>query len=112
MPLSALSRLLNVADGLIGQGTNTLLLITTNEPLGRLHPAVRRPGRCLADIEFLPFSPAEARAWLTTHGKARDIDSPRTLAELFNETHDMTQVATDPAPPFGFARALTDQPPH
>jgi hypothetical protein len=107
----ALSRLLNVADGLIGQGTNTLLLITTNEPVGRLHPAVRRPGRCLADIEFLPFSPAEARAWLTAHGKARDINSPRTLAELFNETHDVTRVAVDPAPRFGFARVLAEEPP-
>ena len=28
----ALSRLLNVADGLLGQGGRCLLLITTNEP--------------------------------------------------------------------------------
>ena len=48
----ALSRLLNVTDGLLGQGTRTMLLITTNEPVGRLQPAARRAGRCLADIEF------------------------------------------------------------
>jgi hypothetical protein len=107
----ALSRLLNVADGLIGQGTNTLLLITTNEPVGRLHPAARRPGRCLADIEFVPFSLVEARAWLTAHGSSRDIDSPTTLAELFDETADDAQVAADPLPRFGFARALDDCPP-
>jgi chloramphenicol 3-O-phosphotransferase len=107
----ALSRLLNVADGLIGQGTNTLLLITTNEPVGRLHPAARRPGRCLADIEFVPFSLVEARAWLTAHGSSRDIDSPTTLAELFDETANDAQVAADPLPRFGFARALDDCPP-
>ena len=56
----ALSRLLNVADGLIGQGMRTLLLITTNEPVKRLHPAARRPGRCLADIEFTALSSVEA----------------------------------------------------
>ena len=33
----ALSRLLNVTDGLLGQGTRTMLLITTNEP-GRTAP--------------------------------------------------------------------------
>ena len=53
----ALSRLLNIADGLLGQGTRTLLLITTNESLKRLHPATLRPGRCLADIEFTARRP-------------------------------------------------------
>ena len=40
----ALSRLLNLTDGMIGQGLNLALLLTTNEPVGQLHPAVTRPG--------------------------------------------------------------------
>ncbi len=36
----ALSRFLNLADGLIGQGLNVLLLVTTNELLGKRE----RPG--------------------------------------------------------------------
>src|SRR6266542_3240215 len=60
----AMSRLLNMADGLIGQGLNLLLLITTNEPLGRIHHAVSRRGRCLADVEFTELSVAEASEWL------------------------------------------------
>jgi hypothetical protein len=104
----ALSRLLNVADGLLGQGTNTLLLITTNESLGRLHPAARRPGRCLADIEFVPFAPAEARRWLKDHGSEREAASEMTLAELFNETDEPRQLAAAEVPRFGFARALDD----
>jgi ATP-dependent 26S proteasome regulatory subunit len=47
-----LSRLLNLTDGLLGQGRQVLVAITTNEDLRRLHPAVVRPGRCLAHIEF------------------------------------------------------------
>jgi hypothetical protein len=47
----ALSRLLNLTDGLLGQGRKVLVAITTNEDLTRLHPAVVRPGRCLARIE-------------------------------------------------------------
>ena len=84
----ALSRLLNVTDGLLGQGTRTMLLITTNEPVGRLHPATRRPGRCLADIEFTPLTRAEANAWLAARGRERRVDRPTTLAELFAETSE------------------------
>ncbi len=65
----ALSRLLNVADGFLGQGERVLVLITTNEPLGRLHPAVIRPGRCLAEVEFTPLTAAESAAFLG-HGRA------------------------------------------
>ena len=43
-----LSRLLNVVDGIIGQGLRVLVLVTTNDELHQLHPAVARPGRCLA----------------------------------------------------------------
>jgi ATPase family protein associated with various cellular activities (AAA) len=77
-----LSRLLNVVDGIIGQGLRVLVLVTTNEPLTRLHPAVSRPGRCAARIEFGPFSAGEAAEWLAAHEVGAE---PRqlTLAELF-----------------------------
>jgi chloramphenicol 3-O-phosphotransferase len=105
----ALSRLLNVADGVIGQGTRTLILITTNEPVGRLHPAARRPGRCLADVEFTPLSVDEANAWLAARGLERRVDQPTPLAELFAEANDRPVTAeTAAAPAFGFARALLD----
>jgi hypothetical protein len=77
-----LSRFLNVVDGIIGQGLRVLILVTTNEPLRRLHPAVSRPGRCAAKIEFGPFPAAESAQWLAEHGvetEAREL----TLAELF-----------------------------
>jgi len=77
----ALSRLLNLTDGLLAQGRKILVGLTTNEPLSRLHPAVVRPGRCLAQIEVgrLPF--VEASAWL---GTPQGIDAQgATLAELY-----------------------------
>jgi len=73
----ALSRLLNVTDGLIGQVHPTLVCITTNEPMAELHPAVRRPGRCLADIEVPRLSRAEAAAWL-----GEGVDAPPSGASL------------------------------
>ena len=62
----ALSRLLNLTDGLLGQGRNVLVGVTTNEDLARLHPAVVRPGRCLARIEVGALSRTEAVNWLGT----------------------------------------------
>ncbi|MGK5545826.1 DUF5925 domain-containing protein [Streptomyces sp. URMC 127] len=77
----ALSRLLNLTDGLLGQGRNVLVGVTTNEDLERLHPAVVRPGRCLARIEVGPLTRGEAVAWLgTEEGIGRE---GATLAELF-----------------------------
>jgi hypothetical protein len=104
----ALSRLLNVADGLLGQGTRTLLLITTNEPVKSLHPATRRAGRCLADIEFTPFSVAEANAWLEARGASERVSAPATLAELFGVTdgEPLKAEPSDVSLGFGFARVL------
>jgi hypothetical protein len=82
----ALSRLLNLTDGMLGQGRKVLIAITTNEDLYRLHPAVIRPGRCLAQIEVGPFPPAEAAQWLRDSGAGHQnvaFASPVTLAELY-----------------------------
>jgi len=78
-----LSRFLNVVDGLIGQGLRVLVLVTTNEPIRKLHPAVARPGRCAANIEFVPLSGDEAATWLTRHGTPDGKAQSATLAELY-----------------------------
>jgi hypothetical protein len=71
----SLSRLLNLTDGLLGQGRNALIAITTNEDIASLHPAVVRPGRCLASIEVGRLSYAESVAWL---GRAPRTGTPGT----------------------------------
>lgn len=75
----ALSRLLNLTDGLLGQGLDILVCLTTNENVAQLHPAVVRPGRCLAEIEIGPLSQTEATAWLGTEVGTESA----TLAELY-----------------------------
>ncbi|MDT0544713.1 MULTISPECIES: DUF5925 domain-containing protein [Streptomyces] len=82
----ALSRLLNLTDGLLGQGRNVLVGVTTNEDLERLHPAVVRPGRCLARIEVGRLTRREAVDWLGRESCGREDSVARdgaTLAELF-----------------------------
>ena len=58
-----LGRLLNLTDGMLGRNSRAIVLLTTNDKVQRLHPAVRRPGRCLAEIPFPAMSASEAAAW-------------------------------------------------
>lgn len=96
----SLARLLNVTDGMVGQGLKAMVCITTNERLGRLHPAITRPGRCLAEIEVGKLPSPEARAWL-----GRDLPPGRsdaTLAELFSWRDGTEPVsAVEPEPVLG-----------
>lgn len=78
-----LSRLLNVADGLIGQGLQVQFLITTNEPVSALNPAMTLPGRCGSEVEFKPLTYAEASRWMSRKGMPLMERSSFTLADLF-----------------------------
>jgi primosomal protein N' len=77
-----LSRFLNLCDGLLGQGERVILIVTTNEPLRRLHPAVSRSGRCASQIEFSPFGVDEANAWLADRTDLR-VSAPTAVADLY-----------------------------
>jgi hypothetical protein len=90
-----LSRLLNLTDGMLGQGRDVLVAITTNEDLTHLHPAVVRPGRCLAQIEVGPLSQAEATGWLGENPAATRIGAEgATLAELVAMRNGERKIAT------------------
>jgi Domain of unknown function (DUF5925)/ATPase family associated with various cellular activities (AAA) len=99
-----LSRLLNVADGFLGQGLKVLVLITTNEEIKKLHPAVSRPGRAASVVLFEPLGPAEASAWLERHNVAMGSSfvGDRTLADLYSLAE---KFPTEPKKqrPVGFA---------
>ncbi len=66
-----IGRLLNLTDGIIGQGVKILLLISTNLKQDKMNPAVVRDGRCLAEIHYRPFTVEEAANWLVGHGKTK-----------------------------------------
>ena len=91
----ALSRLLNLTDGLLGQGRHVLVAITTNEDLRALHPAAIRPGRCLAQIEVGPFPAREAAAWLD---RPADGVPAMTLAELYARRNARAPISSAQPP--------------
>jgi Domain of unknown function (DUF5925) len=95
-----LSRFLNVVDGLIGQGLRILVLVTTNEPIKTLHPAVARPGRCAANIEFGRLSADESNAWLERAESSARVARASLLADLY--ALEAGKLPGD-LPPAGFA---------
>src|SRR5258708_33470041 len=89
----ALAKLLNLCDGLLGQGQKLLFLITTNEEVQNLHPAIVRHGRCLTNLEFTEFSEREATKWLESHGFDAAVSSrKRTLSDLFAAAGSETSI--------------------
>jgi hypothetical protein len=102
----ALAKLLNLCDGLLGQGQKLLFLITTNEEVQNLHPAIVRHGRCLTNLEFPEFSDSEARKWLESHGCSGPIPSKSlTLSGLFAAAGSGTSIVNvAPLKRVGFVR--------
>ncbi len=84
----AVSRLLNVGDGILGQGLKLMVMLTTNVPVSKLSPAITRAGRCLANIEVPAMTKDQASEW-TGH----PVGAPMTLAELWESTHP-SQIGT------------------
>lgn len=95
----SLARFLNLTDGLIGQGLKIMIIVTANEELDRLHPAVTRIGRCAAKIYFGEFSQEEARIWV--NGRA-ELNGERSLAELYNLVDGNKVIVSQPKRKAGF----------
>ena len=93
-----LSRMLGLTDGLLGDGLEVLLVITTNVERHDLHPALVRAGRCIARLDFPTFTTTEAQHWLAHHRQPdRKATDGMTLAELY-EAIDPNQLLVGPTP--------------
>lgn len=93
---SALSKLLNLGDGLLGQGLNILFLFTTNVTVDKLHEALTGPGRCFATIE-VPLLPAgQAAEWLRSHGSKITVSGDQPIGALYEILRKGEH--TEPAP--------------
>lgn len=79
----AMGRLLNITEGILGQGINLIVLVTTNEPIKEIDPAYTREGRCLQLLEFPLFDVKTAKEWGTKHGFEVKTKDPVSLAKLY-----------------------------
>jgi hypothetical protein len=78
-------KLLNITDGLIGQGREDVFLITFNEALEDIDPAIVRPGRCLSNVEFGKLGDDEVRRWIRKNNLILPEEpiTSASLAELY-----------------------------
>lgn len=97
----AMSRMLNMADGILGQGSRTMMLISTNEEVGSLNDAVVRPGRCFAQLNFPAFPAEEANEWLSKRGVSDRMHQETSLARLY-EILGTKQIANNTRIRIGF----------
>lgn len=90
------SRLLNLSDGLLGQGLRVIFLLTANEKIEFIDPAILRPGRCIQTVYFDVFTPVQAVDWLAAHGRTDPFTSDKTeftLADLYALLHHRKPAA-------------------
>jgi len=77
------NRLLNLTDGLIGQGLRCVFLLTANEEIDKIDDAIIRPGRCIQHLEFPLLTENESNTWLKNKGSSVRVDQSTSLASLY-----------------------------
>ena len=99
---SAVSALLNIADGLLADFLNVQLICTFNSALTRIDPALQRQGRLIARYDFGKLGVDKAQR-LSDHLKLnKKIVRPQTLAEIMHEAAAGTEQQRQPV--LGFRR--------
>lgn len=84
--MAAITTLLNLADGFIGQMLDIRIIATTNARKLDIDSALKRPGRLCDIIEVDALSPEKAAEIIKHHsGKDVEVSSKMTLAEVYAE---------------------------
>ena len=82
---SPVSALLNLADGLLSDCLNIQIICSFNTDLSRVDSALTRKGRLIAKYEFLELAAAKAQALSNKLGFTSVINSPMTVAAVYNQ---------------------------
>jgi hypothetical protein len=90
----ALSNLLNIADGFIGDYLRLHVICTISAPIKDLDPAVTRPGRLIASREFSKLTRQQALRLAETLGITLQPQDNYSLAEVYNKS-DLHQVGRE-----------------
>lgn len=82
--ITALSTLLNLGDGLLGDALSLQVICTFNANLKKIDDALLRKGRLIARYEFKELELLKSQQLADKLGKDVIIDKPLTLAEIYN----------------------------
>ena len=86
--VNAVSNILNMTDGLMGDILNIKLICTFNMKSTDIDKALLRKGRCHYKYEFKALTKEKTNALAKKLGIENDIDESMTLAEIFNYNLD------------------------
>ena len=81
---SAISNVLNISDGILGDALNIQIIATFNTEFNNLDPAILRKGRLLSMYEFNKLDISKAQKILESLGINETIKEPMTLADIYN----------------------------
>ena len=94
----AVSNLLNLSDGLLGDAIHQQIICTFNCDIQGIDPALIRDGRLVLEHKFEKLSPENARrlcVQLNVPGNGEDIHEPISLAEIYGRTNAGEQPSTN-----------------
>lgn len=81
----AISNILNITDGILGDCLNILVIATFNIDRENIDSALVRKGRLLLEHHFKALPAENCNRILKSIGSSRKTDDPMTLAEIYNE---------------------------
>jgi hypothetical protein len=82
---NAISNILNITDGVLGDCLNILIIATFNISKEKIDPALVRKGRLLIEHEFDALLPENCNKIFKSIKSKRKTETPMTLAEIYNE---------------------------
>lgn len=82
---SAISNILNMADGLMSDIFNVKFICTFNADINKIDPALLRKGRCYARYEFGKLTPDKVESFCKIHNIELPEYKEMTLGELYNQ---------------------------
>lgn len=89
---SAISNILNISDGLIGDTLRIQVIATFNTDFGNIDPAILRKGRLLSLYEFKELNTEKTQKLLNSLGIKDKVTKPMTLADIYNyDSKDYSQ---------------------
>ncbi len=87
---AAISALLNLSDGILGQTLDLRILTTTNLSEDQIDPALKRPGRLSKHVMVGPLPKEQAEEVYTHLFGPNNVafDGPHTLAQIYAEAYN------------------------
>lgn len=89
--------LLNASDGILGQGSKTVFILSANRAREEIDPAILRNGRCVGEVMFHALPKSQARLWAENNGVNPDsITEDTVLADLYALKNEVQVVRSAP----------------